>query len=53
MNIVLSIVCVDGVEMLTRRVYWRWTNNRSVVAERGECVGVALAQGPEGVGGRG
>jgi hypothetical protein len=43
-NIVLSIVCVDGVEMLTRRVYWRWTNTRSVVA---------LAQGVEGVGGRG
>jgi hypothetical protein len=34
-NIVLSRVCVDGVEMLTRKVYWRWTNTRSVVAQRG------------------
>jgi hypothetical protein len=34
-NIVLSRVYVEGVEMLTRRVHWRWTNTRTVVAERG------------------
>jgi hypothetical protein len=50
-NIVLSRVCVDGVEMLTQRVYWRWTNTRTVVAERGiEWMGVCLSSGCWGCG---
>jgi hypothetical protein len=51
MNIVLSRVCIDGVETFTQRVYWRWTNTRSVVAERGNWVhGGCLGSGCWGCG---